>query len=193
MQQSNVMLLFAGCDDDHTAPHNDQRRKYAEVEYGKYAKDGVYIAKGMYVAKGKYVEYAKDVLYVTKGEYGKYAKEDASVEEGHNEPLAKEGNDKPLAKDGDWLGTTMSPLPQGQLAVYVMQDNNKPLTTRASDRVRCGIRAAYAMQGNNELLTTIGDWATTFNNYEGIKALTIKLIMPIVIPYHCNEVPLRLQ
>ncbi len=95
------------------------------------------ISKGVYVAKGKYIEYAKDVMYIAEGEYGEYAKEDASVEEGHNEPLAKKGDDEPLAKDGNWLGTMMSPLPQGQLAAYVMQDNNKPLATRASDRVRC--------------------------------------------------------
>jgi hypothetical protein len=156
------MLSFTGCDDDHTAPHNDQ--KYAEVVYGKYAKDGVYIAKGVYVAKGKYIEYAKDVVYLAEGEYDEYAKEDASVEEGHNEPLAKEGDDEPLAKDGDWLGTTMSPLPQRQSAVY-------------------------AVQGNNYPLTTIGDWATTYDNCEGAKALTIKLIVPIASPYHRNEVP----
>ena len=64
-------------------------------------------------------------------------KEASSVEEGHNKSLAKEGNDEPLAKDGDWLTTMMSPLPQGQLAVYVMQDNNEHLATRTSDRVRC--------------------------------------------------------
>jgi hypothetical protein len=124
------MLLFAGCDDDHTAPHDDQRRKYAKVEYGEYAEDGIYIAKG------KYIECAEDGVYDAEGRYGEYAKEAASVEEGHNEPLAKEGDDEPLAKDGDWLGTTMSPLPQGQLAAYVMQDDDEPLATRASDRVR---------------------------------------------------------
>ncbi len=108
--------------------------------------------------------------------------EDASIEEGHNKPLAKEGNGKPLAKDGDWLGTTMSPLPQGQLAAYVMQDDNEPLTTK-------GLRTAYAVQGNDEPLTTIGGWARTYNNCEGAKALPIELILPIVIPYHCNEAP----
>jgi hypothetical protein len=132
------MLLCAGCDDDHIAPRDDQRCKYAEVDYGEYAEDGMHIAKGMYVAKGKYIEYAKDVVYVAEGEYGEYAKEEASVEEGHNEPLAKEGNDGPLAKDGDWLGTTMSPLPKGQLAAYVMQDDDEPLTTK-------GLRTAYAV------------------------------------------------
>jgi hypothetical protein len=47
-------------------------------------------------------------------------KEIASVKEGHNKPLAEEGNKEPLAKDYDWLSTTMSPLPQEQLAAYVM-------------------------------------------------------------------------
>jgi hypothetical protein len=92
--------------------------------------------KGVYVAKGKYIECANDVVYVTEGKYGEYAKEDASIKEGHNEPLTKEGNNKSLAKNGDWLGTMMSPLPQGQLAAYVMQDDDEPLATRASDRVR---------------------------------------------------------
>jgi hypothetical protein len=131
------MLSFAGCNNNHTAPLDDQRCKYAKVEYREYAEDGVYIAKGVYVAKGKYIEYAKDGVYVTKGKYSEYPKEDASVEEGHNELLSKEGDKEPLAKDGNWLGTTMSPLPQGLLAVYIMQDDNKPLATRASDHVRC--------------------------------------------------------
>ncbi len=67
-----------------TTPQDNQWRKYAEIEYGKYAKDGVYIAKGVYVAKGNYIEYAKDVVYNAKGRYGKYAKEAASIEEGHS-------------------------------------------------------------------------------------------------------------
>jgi hypothetical protein len=112
------MLLFAGCDDDHTVPCNDQHCKYAEVELGEYAKDGMYIAKGMDVAKGKYIDYTKDFMYVAKGKYGKYAKEDASVEEGSNKPLAKEGNNEPLAKNSDWAGY-----------------NNEPLATRAIGRV----------------------------------------------------------
>ncbi len=53
------MLSFAGCDNNHTMPCDDQRLKYAEVKYSECAKDGVYIAKGMYVTKGKYIEYAK--------------------------------------------------------------------------------------------------------------------------------------
>ncbi len=117
--------------------------------------------RGVYVAKGEYSKYAEDGVYSAKGKYSKKAKEDASVEEGHNEPLAKEGNDKPFAKDGNWLGTTMSPLPQGQLAAYTVQCNNEPLTT-------------------------IGDWDTTFNDHEGAKALTIKLIV-------LNHDPLPLQ
>jgi hypothetical protein len=40
---------------NHTLPHDDQRRKYAEVEYGKYAKDSMYIDKGVCIAKGKYI------------------------------------------------------------------------------------------------------------------------------------------
>jgi hypothetical protein len=104
------MLLFAGCNDNHTAPRNNQRHKHAKVEYNEYAKDDVYIAKSMYVAKGKYIEYAKDGVYVAEGKYGKYAKEDASVKEGHNEPLAKEGNNKPLAKNGNRAGYGNEPL-----------------------------------------------------------------------------------
>jgi hypothetical protein len=44
------------------------------------------------------------------------------------------------------------------------------------------IRAAYPVQGNKEPLTTIGDWATTFDDSEGAKTLTIKLITLIAIP-----------
>ncbi len=45
------------------------------------------------------------------------------------------------------------------------------------------------MQGNDKPLTTIGDWATTFDDDEGAKALRIKSIAPIPIPYHHNEAP----
>ncbi len=173
------MLSCAGCDGNHIAPRDDKRCKYAEVEYGKYAKDGMYITKGMYVAKGKYIEYAKDVVYVAGGKYGKYTKKDASVEEGHNKPLAKEGNNKALAKDGNWLGTTMSPLPQGQLATYVMQDDDEPLTTK-------GLRTVYVVQGNDEPLTTMGDWAMTIDDREGAKAPTVRLIIPIAILRDCK-------
>jgi hypothetical protein len=184
------MLLFVGCNNDHTAPPDDQWRKYAEVKYGKYDKDGVYIAKGAYVTKGKYIEYAEDVVYVvTKGKYGKYAKEDTSIEEGHNKPLAKEGNGKPLAKDGNWLGTTMSPLPQGQLDAYVMRDDDEPLTTRASDCLRHARQrqAALGPRMPCKATTSPSPQYMTFNNCEGTKALTIKLIKPIVSAYHCNE------
>ncbi len=60
-------------------------------------------------------------------------KEVASDMERHNKPLAKEGDNTPLAKDGNWLSTTMSPLPQGQLTVYLMQEDDEPLATRTSD------------------------------------------------------------
>jgi hypothetical protein len=120
------MLLFAGCNNDHIAPCYDQQCKYAKVEYGNYAGDGVYITKG------NYIEYTKDSVYVAKGEYGKYAKEDASVKEGHHEPPVKEGNNKPLAKMATRLGKTMSLSPLKQLTVYTMQDNNEPLTTKSN-------------------------------------------------------------
>jgi hypothetical protein len=104
------MLLFAGCNDDHIPPRYDQQCKYAESRYGKYARDGVCVARGVYIAKCKYIEYAKDGMYVTEGKYGEHTNEDASVKEGHNEPLAKEGEDKPLAKDGNWAGYNDEPL-----------------------------------------------------------------------------------
>jgi hypothetical protein len=109
-----------------------------------------YIQDGMYVAKGKYSKYAEDDVYSSKGKYSENAEEDEPVKEGHNKPLAKEGNNEPLAKDGNWLGMTMSPLPQGQLAAYIMKDNNEPLATK-------GIRAAYNARGNNKPLATIHD------------------------------------
>ncbi len=122
-------------------------------------------------------------MYNAEGEYGKYAKETASVEEGHNEPLAMM---RPLPRMATGLGTTMSPSLQGQLATYVMQDDNEPLATT-------GLRATYPVQGNNEPLTTIDDWASTFDDCEGAKALTIKSIALIAIPYHHNEAPQRLR
>jgi hypothetical protein len=72
------------------------------------------------------------------------------------------------------LGTTISPLPQGQLAVYIMQCNDEPLAAK-------GNRVAYAVQGNDKPLATMGDWATTFDNCEGSKELTIKLIASIAV------------
>jgi hypothetical protein len=117
------MLLFAGCNDNHIAPSYDQLHEYTKVGYGKYTGDGVYLAKGVYVPKGKYIEYAEDGLYVAKGKYGNYVKEDASIA-------------NPLPRMAAGLGTTMRPLPQGQLAAYVMQGNNEPLlTTRAIGRI----------------------------------------------------------
>jgi hypothetical protein len=94
--------------------------------------------------------------------------EDASVEEGHNKPLAKEGNDEPLAKDGNWAGY-----------------NNEPLTTRAL--------ATYIVHGNNEPLATLSNWATTFDNCKGAKVPTIKLIVSITTPHHCHRAPKHLQ
>jgi hypothetical protein len=55
-------------------------------------------------------KYANDSMYDANGEYSKNAKEAASIEEGHNEPLAKEGDDKSLAKDGNWAGCNDEPL-----------------------------------------------------------------------------------
>ena len=127
------MLLLARCNNDCTAQCKDQWRKYAKVEY---------------------IEYTKDVVYVAKGKYDKSTpKEIPSVEEGHNKPLTKEGLDEPLAKDGNWLSTTMSPLPQGQLTAYVMQDDDEHLATRTWTSCQATInrsRVTYALQGNNE-------------------------------------------
>jgi hypothetical protein len=78
------------------------------------------------------------------------------------------------------LGTTMSPLSQGQLAAYVMQDYYEPLATK-------GLRAAHAIQGNDEPHAIMGDWATTFDDCEGVKAPTVKLIAPIAILHHCKS------
>ena len=77
-------------------------------------------------------------MYDAKGAYGEYAKLAAFVEEGNNEPFAKERNSKLLPMMVTGLGTTMSPLSQGQLAAYVMQDDDEPLTTK-------GLRTAYAV------------------------------------------------
>jgi hypothetical protein len=98
------MLSFGGCNDYHIAPRYDKQCKYAEFKYGKY------VGKGVYVAYVKYSEYAGESVYSAEGEYSKNAKEDASIEEGHNKPLAKEGNNEPFAKDGDWAGYNNKPF-----------------------------------------------------------------------------------
>ncbi len=174
------MLSFAGCNDNCTTPRDDQRHKYAKVEYGEYVKDGVYIAKGMYVAEGR---------------YGEYAKEAASVEEGHNEPLANKGNDKPLAKNGYWAGCEDEPLVTRAIGrVHHARGRRASCHKGKWPRTSCQatisrIRVAYAMWGNDEPLTTIGDWATIFDNGEGAKAPMVRLIAPNGILPHCNEVP----
>jgi hypothetical protein len=43
------------------------------------------------------------------------------------------------------------------------------------------------MQGNNKPLATIVDWATTFDDHEGAKVPTVKLIAPIAILHHCKS------
>jgi hypothetical protein len=63
--------------------------------------------------------------------------------------------------------------------MYIMQDDDEPLATK-------DLRDAYAVQGKDKPLATMGDWATTFNDREGAKVLTIKLIARIVTPHHCN-------
>jgi hypothetical protein len=92
----------------------------------------------------------------------------------------------PLPRMATGLGAMISLSPQRQLAAYIIQDNDEPLATK-------GLRATYAVQGNNKPLATIGDWATTFDDHEGAKTSTVKLITPIAILHHCNEAPQRLQ
>jgi hypothetical protein len=81
------MLSCTGYDDDHIAPHNNQRHKYAEVEYGEYTEDG------MYISKGKYIECTKDGVYDAESRYGEYAKEVAALLD-KGEPLATRANDR---------------------------------------------------------------------------------------------------
>ncbi len=98
-----LMLSIAGCNGNHIAPRDRQQREYAEVVTARTPKTTCkYAQEGVYVAKGKYSKYAEDGVYSVKGKYSRNMEEDASVEEGHNEPLAKEGNNKPLVKDRDW-------------------------------------------------------------------------------------------
>jgi hypothetical protein len=89
------MQLFAGCTNNHIAPHDDQQHKYAKVEYGKYAKDGVFVAKGVYS------EYAKDGVYNAKSAYSKNTKQAAFVDKGDNCLSPKRGTTKTLAKGGN--------------------------------------------------------------------------------------------
>ncbi len=100
--------------------------------------------------------------------------------------LPKKATTNPLPRMATGLGTTMSPLPQGQLAAYVMQDDDEPLAIK-------GLRAAYAVQGNDEPLATKSNWAMTFDNCKGATAPAIKLIESIPTPHHCHGAPKHLQ
>ena len=168
----NIMLLFARCKGDRTAQCKDQWRKYAEVEYSKYAKEDVRAHQRRCVHCQGHVHFQRQVHWVCqrwnvhcrkraqwecctacmflrastlstpkttctlpRASMASMPKEVAFIKEGHNEPLVKEGNNKTLAKDGNWLSTTMSPLPQGQLAMYVMRGGHKHLATRTGDCV----------------------------------------------------------
>jgi hypothetical protein len=131
-------------------------------------------------------KYAKDSVYITKGKYSKNAKEASFIKEGDNGPLSKTATMNPLPRMATGLGVMMSLLPQGQLAMYVMQDDDEPLATK-------GLRTAYTVQGNDKPLTTKSDWATTFNDHEGAKAPTVKLIVPVMIPHHCIKASYCLQ
>ncbi len=61
-----------------------------------------------------------------------------------------------------------------------MPDNKEPRATK-------GLRTANAVKDKDKPLTTIGDRATTFDDCEGAKALRIKSVAPIAIPYNRNE------
>ncbi len=94
-----------------------------------------------------------------------------------NKPLAIEGNNKPLAtRDGNLPGKINEPL--------ATRANDRVHCTRSTIS---RIRAAYIVQSNNKPLTTKSNWARTFDNHEGAKAPGVKLIVPITIPHHCNK------
>jgi hypothetical protein len=89
----------------------------------------------MYVTKSKYSEYAKDTVprvSTARTPRRKHPSRRATMS-----LLPKKATTNPLPRLVTGLGTTIIPLPQGQLATYVMQDDDKPLTTRASDHVHC--------------------------------------------------------
>jgi hypothetical protein len=115
------MLSFTGCDDDHTPPCNDQRLKYAEVEYtASTQKTAFTLPNACMLPKASTLRTSEtDCTSPRASMASTPSKEDAFVEEGHKVPLAKEGDDEPLAEDGDWAGY-----------------NNEPLATRAIGRVR---------------------------------------------------------
>jgi hypothetical protein len=48
-----IMLSFAGCNNNHIAPHNEQQHEYAEIGCGKPKTTREYIQNGLYAAKGK--------------------------------------------------------------------------------------------------------------------------------------------
>ncbi len=154
-----------------------------------------YVQDCLYVPRGEYSKYAKDSVYSAEGKYSKNTKEVASVKEGHNKPLAKEGENEPLAKNGAWAGyddellTTRAIGHIRHARQWQASHHKGKWPCRLCQAIMCCIRAVYAMQGNDEPLTLIGDWAMTFNNREGTKALTIKLTVVIAIPHSRNEAP----
>ncbi len=114
------MLSFAECDDNHTAPWDDQRRKYAEGEYSKYAKDGVY------VAESEHSEYAEQYVrswgrvqrvrlrgsirwekqWRASRHKGKWQRTSCQATISRiRVAYAVRGNDEPLTTIGDWATT----------------------------------------------------------------------------------------
>ncbi len=94
----------------------------------------------------------------------------------------KKATTDPLPRMATGLGTTISPLPQEQLAMYRVQGKDEPLATK-------GNRVAYIVQGNDEPLATKSGWATTYADGEDAKGPALNLIAPMVIRHHCNEAP----
>jgi hypothetical protein len=119
------MLSFVGCNDDHTAPHDDQRRKYAEVKYGEYAKDGMYIAKGMYVAKGKYIQYAKTLCTLLRASIASTPRRMHLSRRAATSFLPKKGTTNPLPRMATGWVPQQAPFHKGnqvrQDTVYVAE------------------------------------------------------------------------
>ncbi len=111
------MLSITGCNDDHIAPRNKQQRKYAEVGYGKYAKDGTGVLLRQHVwCQGRVWWVPKEAAFVKEGKDESLATRAlvAYIVQDNNEPLATkglraayavQGNDEPLATKSDWAMT----------------------------------------------------------------------------------------
>ncbi len=127
----NFMLLFTGCGNNHIVPHYGQQCKYAEVGVGEYA------GKGCTLPKESTASLPKTVCTAPRVSIARMLRRLHLLRRATTSLSSKRATTNPLPRMETWLGKTMSPSPQGQLATYLVQGNDEPLDARAIGRVRC--------------------------------------------------------